>query len=898
MRREPILFVFVLLVLGLMTYSLLQRTAPRAARLTGGKQLEEFVLATGDPVVSLPSTGEPRDLLRRPNADERLPPLQLPDPEVAQLPVLLPPPMPDCGPMHWSDFLLQARPRIVGGLDDLVEVDGSAVALAGLEESTAEAFVDQDDQYRKTYDWIRLNPLATLYGHLLGENRFDYCKGDVLRFRQVDPHTGKDRFGDVEFGPDEYEDFGFAQTLRNQIELGVREQRQRMSAARVPEVATYVHWLLDQGLAEPIAFDYAEELALKTVELAPNDVNNWMLLGEVWEKTFQLDRAFALYAVLAGEKLPPALPDFGVNVESGRFSRSARPRVQMGRILRRLDLLADAEKQFQQAVQLAAGDAVAPLEYGLLLLEQGRIAEASAHLKRAMAMQGQRNSVDGLKNALALGRLALAAGNWAEAAQAYADAERAAGSNTKVALQAQAGSIAVAYLSGDFARARELAGSAVDRFGADGRLLYLRGLAEAAIQGAAGEVVRDLRAAVAAQPLDAAPALSAQAFWLDQAGEGDAAQEILGQALEMVPSHLYSRYLRAHWATRDGDLAGARAELQDLVQIAPQCAAVFAEYGSLLFLDGAYAQAEVAFRNLEELFPAWVQNRSQAPAWAGLVLRHGLNLLQLQQTEEAISAFDQALSLDENLIAARNAKAKALYLEGDLDTAVAEFAYVQDVLREQEENPQFQYAQRWQQRILEHAQLRRWVDAFDGKRLRPGWDTQSQARSGVEPKLEDGALWIRGSHDSAAETQTFRTVLGVAFRSFEADWLAGMEHRAEASIFLALQNRSKVTWSFQVTRDREGLIGWTMTRGTRSEQGRSEIRLSLGQVAHVSFQLNREPKQPVLTVRINDEILFSDAVTNLRNPTGRMAMGIGAKTAHALPVAVSVDNVQIVYAIP
>lgn len=898
MKREPIIFVVVLLVLGLMTYNLFQEQAPRAGKVNGSKSLDAYTLPEGDPVVGLPAEGSTRDLLRRPSADEPLAPLGLPDPELAPLAVLMPPPLPDSGAAYWSDHLFQLEPTVLGDLGELVQVETGADGLDGFEESAAETFQDQDGQYTKVYDWIRLDPLSTLYGHLLGDQRFDYKKGDILKFQQINPHSGKEASGEITFTGEEYEAFGFADTLRNRIELGVREQRTRLSAARVEDLRNYVRWLLDQGLAEPVAFPYADELAREAVRLAGNDVESWMLLGEVWERTFELDRAFALYATLAGESLEGTLPDFGLSVESGRFSRHAGPRVRMGMILRRIGLDGDAEGQLRAAVALSSGDPSAPMELGILLMDTGRVEEAATHLTRAMAMQGQRNSADGLRNALALGRASLRTGAWAEAISAYQDAERAAGQNEAAALSAQAGLIATHYLSGEFATARSLAGDAITRFGANSDLLYLRGITEAADGGAAGEVIRDLRAAAAAAPFDAAPALSAQAFWLDRIGETELAQEALANALELSPTHLYSRYLAAHWAMRDGDLSSARETLQDLVRLAPNCAAIFAVYSSLLYSEGSFSGAEVAFRSLETEFPDWAGTSTNAPAWAGLVLRHGLNLLKLGQLEDAMSSFEQAVSMDAGLSAARNAKGITLYREGDLDAAVAEFAYLQDALRETEEDPQFVYAASWGTRILEHAKLRRWIDSFEGSRLRPGWDKQTGARAGVEPRLQDQSLVIQGDHGGAAETRVYRTVAGAAFRSYEADLIAGQGHRGEASVFIALQNRSKETWSFHVTRDREGAVKWAMTRGTRSENGTTALRIGQGVNARVSFQVNREAKQPILTVRVDDEVIFSDQVSNLRNPTGMMAMGLAAKTAHALPVEASLDNVALVYAIP
>ena len=43
-------------------------------------------------------------------------------------------------------------------------------------------------------------------------------------------------------------------------------------------------------------------------------------------------------------------------------------------------------------------------------------------------------------------------------------------------------------------------------------------------------------------------------------------------------------------------------------------------------------------------------------------------------------------------------------------------------------------------------------------------------------------------------------------------------------------------------------------------------------------------------------VTYSDEVVALRNPTGRMTSSFFAKTAHALPVDISLDNVELIYA--
>jgi hypothetical protein len=139
-------------------------------------------------------------------------------------------------------------------------------------------------------------------------------------------------------------------------------------------------------------------------------------------------------------------------------------------------------------------------------------------------------------------------------------------------------------------------------------------------------------------------------------------------------------------------------------------------------------------------------------------------------------------------------------------------------------------------------------------------------------------------------------VPGIAFRSFSAELSIGNDHRGGAGVAIALMNRSKKNWSFEIERNREGNLSYTVSRGTRSESSNLDMNISSNIPMTVSFSLDREPKQPVLTVKVNDKVVYSDEVVALRNPTGRMTSSFFAKTAHALPVDISLDNVELIYA--
>jgi tetratricopeptide (TPR) repeat protein len=897
MNRERIVFVAVLALLGLLGWRLFAKEAPRfSGRAVVAKELPESRIPPADPVVTLTSSGIRRDSFERPSADQPLPLLVLPMPPLADLPSLMPPPWPDAGAATWSDHLYTRPARLLGAAGDLVETGDSAEELATAPANPAAPQTDFSAQY----DSLHLDSLSIIWGRILNEDRFALKVGDTLRFQQVDPRTGKNLYAVQEYPAGRYQNFSFARTLANQIERDATAWRGQIGPARADDLRAFLRQLLGHGLLEPVAFQRAEELATLLVRAAPDDVDNWMALGEIWERTFALDRAFALYASLGGTELPgaaAALPA-GLPQSAGRFREHPAPRVRMAAVLLLLGRADLAEAQLRAAVALDPRDADAAIDLGLLELTTGRAAEAVARLLVARRhSSGASRLLVSLRAGVALGRAQLATRAWADAAKTFEDAVAAAPLEDPLAVAAQCGRIAAAYLAGDFGTAEEVAQDAVSRLGAHPRLLYLRGITAAAHGGAAGEVLRDLRAAATSSPLDAAPALAARAFWLDQLGESEEAGDSLRQALALDPSLAYARWLAAQWALRDGDLDAAAAGFEGLMRESPDCAAALAGLGWLLMTSDDPVRAEVALRSAAKRAPEHARpGGPESGVWADLALRRGFNFLVLGQPAAARAAFETALDLEPDLAAARNGVAAALYSQGDLAAAVAEFSLLQDALRDAPDDPQYLYAKLWQTRIEVHDKLRRWRDGFDGRRLRHGWDTQSQARLGVEPRLEGGALLIRGIHREKGETRAFREVPAMAFRSAAMDIAATAEHRGDAGAYLALQNRGRETWIFKVYRDRDGMLHWTTTRSGKQVFQRLGVSVKAGEPFRVEFRLDREPTQPVLQVWVDGVNVFAEQVPNLRNPTGMAAAGVFVETANALAVDALLDNLELVYA--
>lgn len=897
MKREQILMLITLLLVAFLSWRLVSdepfSKGPRSVRALS---LEMNPMGSSEPVVQLTAAGEARDAFIKPQADFPLEPLSLPAPPLAELPDLLPPPLPDSGADQWSANLYRYADAPRGGLDNLI--DPAEASLAS-EEADVDASEDEQDpvddgDYSEVYDSVKIDAIRTAYGWILDDDRYEKKVGDPITFQEVRVSTGEERFAPRTFAGDEYQGFAFAKTLRNEIELKVRDMR-TASAGRAVELREHIAWLLESGMAEPIAFGYAEEHARQLIDLAKDDPESWLALGQVWERTFRFDEAFTLYAKLAGEQLPSSAPDLGLQIVSGRFETAASMRVGMARILRRIGVDGEAESVLRRADDLQPGDATTLLELGVLLLDLGRPAEALDPLERVASMPLQRSSAVSLRGGHALGRSYMALGRFTEAAKAFSDNARAASSDPRGAFARQ-GEIAAAYLDGRFGEALQLAEDAIEEDGALPELLYLRALATGADAGSAAELVRDLRAAAEAAPLDAAQPLAALAFYYDQLGMGTEADETLARALALDPELEYGRYLQARWAARDGQLDEASSTLRSLVASNPRCSAALAELGWLLHQQDAYEAAEVAFRRAEAARP---KNSGDQTAWADLALRRGLNQVELNDWQQAGDHFREALVLEPTLYGAQNGLALVSYAEGDVVQAVADFSYLQDNLRSEPDNPQFAYASLWQARIQKRAKMRLWLDPFEGSRLRPGWDVQTNARKGVGPALRDGRLVIQGNHQDAGLTRASRDAVALHFQSFQGDLQVEEAHRGDGGVFIAIETRQgRATWEFKVFRDREGFLVYQWKQGAKEDRQQLSQRLAAGVPATISFDLDREPTTPVLTVRVNDEVIYQEPAAVLKSAAGALVYGVYAETSNALPVDASIDNVSVIYSTP
>ena len=157
MKREPIIFIIILAILALKVSSLLSEEVVNARVRPRSKPLELTAQGAADLVEGIAIDKHQRDLFLRPSADQPLPTLTVPLPQLPRQSVLLPPPLPNPG-SHVHSLNLFVRPIALSGSvgsalnsGDEEIADDSDIAFDG------EIEIDPTEQYRAEFDHFRLN---------------------------------------------------------------------------------------------------------------------------------------------------------------------------------------------------------------------------------------------------------------------------------------------------------------------------------------------------------------------------------------------------------------------------------------------------------------------------------------------------------------------------------------------------------------------------------------------------------------------------------------------------------------------------------------------------------------------------------------------------------------------
>jgi putative PEP-CTERM system TPR-repeat lipoprotein len=349
--------------------------------------------------------------------------------------------------------------------------------------------------------------------------------------------------------------------------------------------------------------------------------------------------------------------------------------------LRQLDL---AEADYQKALELRPGNVAARTNLAMLAAQRHDF-----DLARQRLTQILKDNPDRLDTMLRLAMIEQATNHQKEAAEWL---ERAVAAHPDTVLPRLYLS-RFKLLSGDPAKALEVAGPALERFPKEPSLLEVVGQAQLAL-GRAKDAVATFGNLAELRPEAASPQLSlAKAY----AALGDATkqQEALEKALAVQPKDFAARSDMARFSAARRDFARARPLVDQLLQDFPNNPAALDLAGDVAIAEGKPADAvkhyEAAWKTAPstsstvqlararwlagerevsvKLLEGWIGSHQQDAAAKTLL---AAQYIQLKRLPEAKTQLASLIEQSPNSPMLRNDLAWVLYQTGDLDAALAE----------------------------------------------------------------------------------------------------------------------------------------------------------------------------------------------------------------------------------
>lgn len=869
MNKEKIALLLAALLLGAMGYfSFPAQNVGRVSPNEKGIEIKKILLPDLDRIVQgKTSPGRARDVFAAPRDTSPLPPLGLPLPPGPKLPFLAPPIRPSVKLSLWDRAY-----RVPGEIrpfefSSTPQESSIATKEPGKSEETKKD-ESRKDSYKKIYDWLRPNAFATLFGKIQNPNRFDLGspklrEGESLLFQEIDPVTGKLKGKPTPWPPESVQEYGFADTIANRIEL--RKRTLSYSAGNLKEIVAFADWCVEQGGLEPKAFEEAERLYKKASELDRGDPAGVLGLGRLYERSFQLEQAYELYRSMA----------------QGPFSHRSEPFRHLGKLQSRLRLFELAEASLRRALEIEGSSPSVRAALGEFYLDRER-PETAAEILREAKLEPE-SPFERARMRTLTGSAWLAAGSWNEASAAFQQA-------LNVVPQfgpARLGLASTRYAEGkiDAAMAEIEAGLAEGQlntgfYTAHGILSMRRG------DFAGAE--RDLKNAVGLDPLQDAYPLSALSFLYEYTGHPEEAFQAIEQANTVDPTDPYVRFQRARLLAAREDAKGARESVSLLLNSEIRFESGLRLRGFLAQQIGEYEDAERYFSLASEI----------SPKDADLLTLRGLNLARGEQLRRAGELFAKALTANPLQASARNGLAYTHYLEGRVDEAIRTFAEVEDQHKEKDEH--LEYAQWRSKEIQSHRKKALWTDDFERADLRRDW--RDEARFGPLVRLEGGTVRFDGFSRESGRTRLYRELPAKAFLLFETGLTIEESNQALVGAHVVVEKKigdsHRVEFEFAVARLRNGKVGTRMQTGQVETEWKEQEGISwpLGSPVRVGVERVGTPEEPKLRILFNGVVLGeAEKVLKLRSIAGEIRMGVFAEADAGRQVAARVDDTRVIF---
>lgn len=919
-RQEQIVLVVTVLLLGVFVW----RSAPGEVRRSRKRSADgpEFVdLRAPDPALALPEArtaavregeGEaaPRDLFSQPRDTQPLPPLSFVDPPLPELSGLRPPGAPGPSPRHFGELLrASAAPEQVPGLfveaeedlsddslfDDELAGDGSLVgAMSELAGDSSKVALSPDeraalvDGWKKLYDWIRVDAGEPLFGRIANQDRFGlvHRSGEAIRFTQIDPRTGLERFPGMD--PVTYErerviEFRFADTASNFVQIQRREFVEDMRPGRYQDLLAFAERCIELRLEAREALEVAAEMFALAGANSQGDPAPTLGLARCYEAAFRFEEAYDVYLGLLDE-----------------FAHRAEVHVGLAELEARLRLFDSAEERLREAERIDRLSWRVQHAFGRFLHARGREDEALAHLELAYQVEPADPLASATRAAIRadLGRVQLAVGKPREA---WASFERAlqAAADTPAAL---AGKLASARLLDDEGYDIGAARADAEAAGieaADFELLLSGGLA--AVDAGEPADARDLlQQAVQADTLRSAEALGSLAWLAETSGYPEEAYRYVELAYESDPQDAWILFQRGRLLAARDDLAGAREAFVAALDLEIDFVDALVALGDLSRREEDLAAADLYLERALSIDP----ERAEVHALRGAIL---LQLGDLARAEESLRA---ALDVESDQPLAHAGLAWLAYRRGDAERSVRLFAELGDRRRAlPETDPYRVFAKSQIERIQDHLSKEVWSDRFERRELRNAWLSEESA--GPQAALVDGVLTLAGDFRENGTSRVFREYAAPDFISIEAMLSVPPDNNSRVGLFVAKERRrgagqTEVQGIVAIARRKDGgVIARTEDRAAAEPQWVDVAPLEgqpwwrAGEPVRLRIERTGEGSAARGRVLIDGiPVLEGFPMRQLTSSTNALRVGFFVEGQTGLPASLQVDDVNVVYRVP
>lgn len=898
MRKEPILFAVVLVLGGVFV----KTNLGGAKRTTDPKAKAKEFASVARPDTSRSDAPDGRqvdfgrDLFTQPRDTEPLPPLGLVLPPLEPLGALSPPTAFGPKPALHAKFLRTEVGRItapvVAGLFDAFEPADLGAVAEQLDPNDPEQRAARIAGFKRQFDWIYTNDYK--FGQIRNEDRYRLVShpAEPIQFFEVDPVTGQSRFkteSAIEYARERVEEFGFAETPANELELARVGFGATLTATDFERALRFADRCVELRNEAPRGLELAEEMYRLAQEInLQADPRPQLGLARCYELGFKFERAFETYEALLAT------------------AGGAAPRVlaRLGTLRATLRLDARAEADLARAVELARTDWDVRQLYGRFLLERGRYDEALEQLSAASENEPRGDEDVAARVRLRADHAAalLACGKPDEALQRFSRA--IAADTADVTRQAQvsvAGMGAAALLLGAVKRAsgdttpvptgNAAAGAAPD---AGFELLLTQGLTFLRL-GLYGPARATLEIALGADPFRAYLAYGALSFLAESTGYPEEALVYIEEALSANPTDPWTLYQRGRLLAAAGDARGAeecfRAALDRELDHSPS----LEELGALRHEAGDYVAAELYFERALALEP------KRAVTWS----RRGFNKLRLGDLDGARECFERARAEQPSLASAGAGLAFWAYASGDTQESLTLFAQLEEDRRTAGANdPLRQYAKAEGDRIRDHESKETWRDRFDREPGRIANDWLTQEGVGPETLLRDGAVVMEGTLDKKGRTRVFRELPTERFLSFAVDITIRPESQGTLNgIFLAIEkDRADVTEAtaeLLLARSRDGKIQVRVRRTANDDADWVEAPAGpewpVGRPVRVAIERSGDEARSTFTVYVAGEPVFAGLESDgIQRSRFNVRFGVFSEGDPGRRTALSFDDVEVV----